>query len=437
MSASFEALAEKVDPSVVQIFASGYAPAQGLVSTADLVAKQRSAGSGVIVDPDGYIITNAHVVRGARRIQILLAARNEQTAGTSILQTSGKLVGAQIVGIDRETDLAVLKSFERGLPALPLGDSDELKPGQVVFAFGSPLGLDNSVTMGIVSATARQLKAEDPMIYIQTDAPINPGNSGGPLVNAQGEVVGINTLIFSMSGGSEGLGFAAPSNIVRNIFDQIRKSGRVRRGEIGVRAKTITPNLARGLDLSREWGVVLSDVRPDGPGAKAGLEIGDVVVTLDGKPMENGRQFLVNLYSREVGETVRLEIERRSEKLNLEVKVVERRNDPDRFAHMVHPDTHLIPQLGILGIDIDQRIAAMLPKLRKPGGVVVAARSLKSSAFSDDGLLPGDVIHEVNRLSVASLAELRAAVARLRSGDPAVVQVERRGELLFLSLEIE
>ena len=181
------------------------------------------------------------------------------------------------MAIDDETDLAVLKIDEKGLPPLPLADSDTVRPGQIVLAFGSPLGLDSSVTMGVVSAVARQLEQDDPMIYIQTDASINPGNSGGPLVDADGRVVGINTLILTQSGGNEGLGFAAPSNIVRNVFEQVRDYGRVRRGEIGVRAQTITPALAEGLRLSRDWGVVLGDVYPDGPAAKAGLEVGDIV----------------------------------------------------------------------------------------------------------------------------------------------------------------
>ena len=183
-----------------------------------------------------------------------------------------------------------------------------LKPGQIVMAFGSPLGLNASVTMGVVSAVARQLEPEDPMIYVQTDAPINPGNSGGPLVDADGRVVGINTLIYSQSGGHEGIGFAAPSNIVRNVFDQIRKTGRVRRGEIGVITQTITPLIAEGLGLSQDWGVVDSDVDPNGPGGRAGLQAGDIVLALDGKPMENGRQFQVNFYTRGVGAPVTLEI---------------------------------------------------------------------------------------------------------------------------------
>ena len=258
----------------------------------------------MIVDPEGYVVTNAHVVANASRIQVELPLSDRDTVGLrSVVQPRGELVAAQVVGVDQETDLAVLKlRVDRALTALPLGDSEALRPGELVMAFGSPLGLANSVSLGIVSAVARQIRADDPMIYIQTDASINPGNSGGPLVNVEARVVGINTFILSQSGGSEGIGFAVPSNIVRTVYEQIRRFGRVRRGEIGVYGQTITPELARGLGLYQMWGVVLADVYPGGPAATAGLQVGDVVLTLDGKTMENARQFQVNLYPRRVGE---------------------------------------------------------------------------------------------------------------------------------------
>ncbi|MGH9460239.1 MAG: trypsin-like peptidase domain-containing protein [Vicinamibacteria bacterium] len=438
VSGAFESLAERVNPAVVQVFSTAYVPGQGLVGSTGLIVNQRSAGSGVILDPNGYIVTNAHVVAGARRVQVMLATKADDLPdGASILQPRGRLIGAQLVGIDRETDLAVLKTNETGLPFLEFGDSDELRPGQLVFAFGSPLGLENSVSTGVVSATARQLRPEDPMIYVQTDAPINPGNSGGPLVDARGLLVGINTLILTQSGGSEGLGFAAPSNIVRNVFDQIRKTGRVRRGEIGVRAQTISPALAHGLDLPREWGVVLSDVYPGGPAEEAGLRIGDVVLALDGKTMENGRQFQVNLYRRAVGEMAILQVQRGAEISEYTVSVVERPDDPDRFRDMVSPDANLVEELGILAIDYSAGIASKLPGLRKRSGVVVAARSVEGVNYEAEELLPGDVIHAVNRLPVASMSELRASLARLQPGDPIVLQVNRRGELRYVSVIVE
>ncbi len=434
ISESFEALAERINPAVVSIFAVGYSVGQGITPSRELIAESRSRGSGVILTEDGYIVTNAHVVAGARRVRLLLPRRGE--GGSSILGLRGDTAGAQIVGVDLETDLAVLKMEGTGLPHLELGDSEALRPGEIVFAFGSPLGLDNSVTMGVVSASARQLRPDDPMIYIQTDASINPGNSGGPLVDAVGNVVGINTLIFSQSGGSEGLSFAAPSNIVRTVFDQIRKTGRVHRGEIGVTAQTISPLMARGLGLPQDWGAILADVAPGGPAASAGLEPGDVVVTLDGKIMENARQLAVNLYQRSVSDRVRIEALRGAERLQFDVEVVGRKDHPNRFEGMVHPDRNLVPQLGILGIDLDGSTAPFFSGVRRAAGVIVAARAVEAVPLEGEGLKPGDVIYAVNRLDVRSLSELKASIASYRPGDPVVIQVERDGALRYVTLEM-
>ena len=436
LSRSFEALSERIGPAVVQVIATGYGSGIQSLDSA-LLSKQHSGGSGVILDSDGYLVTNAHVVEGAQRIQVLLAiSRPGAAKGKSILKPRGKVLDAEIVGIDRETDLAVLRIGERELPFLELGDSDELKQGQLVLVFGSPLGLENSVSLGVVSSVARQLRPEDPTVYIQTDAPINLGNSGGPLVDANGKVVGINTFIITQSGGSEGLGFAVPSNIVKNVFTQIRNGGHVRRGRIGVYSQTVTPALAKGLGLSQQWGVVLGDVFPGGPAHAIGLKPGDLVLTLDGKVVENGRQFDVNLYRYAVGEIVTLEVLRGSRKLTFRVRVVQREDDSSaRFAEMVTPERNLVSELGILGIDVDARIAQALPS-RKLGGVLVAARSPSSFTWQES-FLPGDIIYEVNGKSITSLASLRAVLALLKRGDEVAVQVQRQGLLRFIPLVIE
>ncbi|MCP5118078.1 MAG: trypsin-like serine protease, partial [bacterium] len=227
LSASFQSIANRVNASVVKVVAVGYRPfleAEG----SSVSTRQQSGGSGVIISSDGYVVTNAHVVFGAQRLQVIMSSQLDRGVDRkSILKPAVRSARAEVVGVDFETDLALLKISGNGLPAIEFGDSDELRPGQIVLAFGSPLGLENSVSMGVVSSPARQLTPEDPMIYIQTDAPINPGNSGGPLVNTDGEIVGINTLILSQSGGSEGLGFAAPSNIVKNVIEHIRTEGRM------------------------------------------------------------------------------------------------------------------------------------------------------------------------------------------------------------------
>src|SRR5262245_61316469 len=266
LSQSLQELAERVAPSVVQVLTTGYVGPENAGGSP--LFKQRATGSGVVLTADGYIVTNAHVVRGARRVQVLL--REKAARGTSVLKSRGEILGATVVGLDDETDLAVLKVARSGLPALELGDSETLRQGQIVMAFGSPLGFDNSATMGVVSSVARQLETESPMIYIQTDAPISPGNSGGPLVDIDGRVVGINTLKFAQAGG-EGLVFAAPSNIVKNVFDQIRQTGTVRRGEIGAVLQTLTPTLCAGLGIPNTQGVLVADVAPGSGAARGGL----------------------------------------------------------------------------------------------------------------------------------------------------------------------
>jgi serine protease Do len=438
LSEYFQALSERVSPAVVQIIASGYSPLQqGDAPGTGLLTRRQVGGSGVILDPSGYIVTNLHVIDGAGRIRVRLPlAFADSVPGESILKPEGKLVGARVVGIDRETDLAVLKIDEAGLPHLDLGDSDAVRTGQLVFAFGSPLGLENSVTMGIVSAVARQLRPEDPMIYLQTDAPINPGNSGGPLVNANGEVVGINTLIISQSGGSEGLGFAAPSNIVRNVFTQIKNSGYVRRGVIGVHAQTVNRAMAEALGLSRDWGVILGDVFPNSPAERAGLEIGDIVLSADGKVMENGRQFDVNLYGHPPGEAVTIRVLRGSQELTAQVPVVERQDDMNRLSVMVSPEENLVRRLGILAIDLTPGTAALLPVVRVNSGAVVAARS-PDAIYGRVALQPGDIIHTLNRTPIGNLAELRRALDGIDPGQPVVLQIERRGRLEFMAFEFE
>jgi serine protease Do len=225
-------LSRAVGPATVEVAATRYGPGSSSSSTGWRL--RSSTGSGVLVSAEGYIVTNAHVVSGAQRLRVLLAdAPAGVPEGRSVLRPEGRNVQAELVGFDRETDLAVLKIPGGGYPFLEFADSEALRTGEMVFAFGSPMGLENTVTSGVVSAVARQLSEESPMIYVQTDAAINPGNSGGPLVNAEGKIVGINTFMLSQSGGSQGLNFAAPSNIVRAVYEQIREFGYVRRGQIG------------------------------------------------------------------------------------------------------------------------------------------------------------------------------------------------------------
>jgi serine protease Do len=438
LSSSLEVLAQHVNPSVVKIVVTGYGISEDSDSgNTAMITRQRASGSGVILTADGYIVTNAHVVQGARRIRVQLSP-SERAARRSLTpaKPSPAVLEAKVVGVDRDSDVAVLKIPATNLPFLGFGDSRELRQGQLVMAFGSPLGLQNSVSLGVVSAVARQLKTDSPMIYIQTDASINPGNSGGPLVDMNGRVMGLNTMILSQSGGSEGIGFAIPSDVLRNVYNQIRKEGHVHRGEIGVNVETITPLLAAGLQLPQDWGVLVADVTPDGPADKAGLQPADIVLSLNGRTMEDARQLEVGVYRFPVGDKVNLEVLRGDRRLTMDVSVAAQDDDPQRFADMVDPEKNLIPKLGILGIEIDRRLAPLLPDLRKQYGIVVAARTAGADEQSVD-LHPGDVIYSLNNEPTATVAALTSVLGRLKSGDPAVLQVERDGQLKYVAFEIE
>ncbi len=419
----------------MQILTSGYSVSDTSRSNAAAVlSPERGTGAGVILTADGYIVTNAHVVENVRKVRVLLNDRERQKeAKTGAMR--GPLDG-KVVGIDRLTDVAVIKVDAQNLPSLALADSSELRQGQVVLAFGSPLGLDNSVSLGVVSATSRQLNPANPMIYIQTDAPINPGNSGGPLVDVDGKVVGLNTFILSQSGGSEGIGFAIPSNVVQNIYQQLRRDGHVHRGQIGVFVRTITPALAKGLGLPREEGVILEDVIPTGPADTAGLKVGDIVLTVGGRAVHNLREFALSLYRFKIGEPATLQILRDGKTLTVPVPVIERSDDPQRFADLVNEHQNLIPKLGIMGLTMSKELRELLPELRIPSGVVVAARTGNTDYWGDD-LQQGDVIHALNGKTVVDIATLRTAISEVPSNTPLILQVERGGTLNYLVLEME
>jgi len=434
ISEHIEQLSERIGKSVVQIFVTSYEPKrQGRQLQ---MSKVKGSGSGVILDPNGYVITNYHVVRGAIRIKVALPTTNSgKPELNSILRPMGDIVEAKIVGIDQETDLALIKIEGNNHPFLTLGNSDDLHPGQIVFAYGSPLGLNNSVSMGVVSSVARQLIQESPMIYIQTDASINPGNSGGPLINMRGDVVGINTMIFSQSGGSEGIGFAAPSNIVKTIYQQLKLNGRVMRGMIGVNTQTITPYLAAGLNISQTWGVIISDAFPGGPAYKAGIKPGDIILTLDGKIMENGRQFRINLYGKDEGDSVTLEILRGIKRLTFHVKVYEAKDMPQSFVNMINPEKNLIPRLGIIGLELNDNLLKLLPPIRSKNGILVGALVGETTSWDGD-LRTGDVIVSINKVPIYDFNTLKTVTDTLKAGHVCVVHLERDGEYKYVTLEI-
>jgi serine protease Do len=347
-----------------------------------------------------------------------------------------RILEARLIGQHKETDLALLKIDETDLPTLPLVSQQRPRVGQLVFAIGSPEGLQNSVTMGVVSALARQPDPRKPLTYIQTDAPINPGNSGGPLVDMNGSVLGINTFILSQGGGSEGLGFAIPARVVDFVYHSLRTHGHVHRVEIGAGVQEITPTLADGLKLAQHWGVVVVDVTPGGPAAAAGLQVQDIILTADDRRVETLPSFSAALYLHRLDEVVKLEVLRGNEKKVLYVPAIEHRDQMDELLDAINPENSLVPRLGVLAIDLTPDLRSRLGSLRISSGVIVVGRAA-DLITPDTGLLAGDVIHQLNTTTIDSMDTLRGAVLGLKTGDPVVLQVERDGGLTYVSFELE
>ena len=432
---ALESLAARVSPAVVQILVTGYGPLREEDrSQTAFIVRQHAVGSGVIVDSNGYIMTNAHVVEGAQRIRVALPLPMGDSAG-QVPIGKRRILEARLVGQHKETDLALLKIDETDLPTLSLV-SQRPHVGQLVFAIGSPEGLQNSVTMGVVSALARQPDSTKPLSYLQTDAPINPGNSGGPLVDMNGSVLGINTFILSQGGGSEGLGFAIPARVVDFVYHSLRKYGHVHRVEIGAGAQEITPALADGLHLPQHWGVVVDDVKPGGPAAAAGLQIQDIILTADDRRIETLPSLSAALYLHRLDQVVKLEILRGNEKKTLFVPAIESRDHMDELLDAVNPENSLIPRLGVLAIDLTADLRSRLGSLRIPSGVIVVGRAA-DLIMPDTGFQAGDIIHQLNTTSIDSMDALRAAVGALKTGDAVVLQVERTGGLMYVSFEME
>jgi serine protease Do len=437
LNLAIEQLAARISPAVVQILVTGYGPLQeNSRGQTALITREHAIGSGVIVDPDGYIMTNAHVVEGAQRIHVALAVPSVSFPDQLVPAGKQRIVEARLIGMHKDTDLALLKIDQTGLPTLSLGNHRPVHQGQLVFALGSPEGLENSVTMGVVSSVARQADPSRPMVYIQTDAPINPGNSGGPLVDTDGYVVGINTFILSEAGGSEGLGFAIPARIVRFVYESLRKYGHVHRIEVKAAAQTITASLAKGLGLSQNWGVVIDDVIPGGPAEAAGLKVGDIVVRADGRLIGTLPAFTSALYLHPLDEVLQLEVLRGAERKSLFIPAVEMKDPMDSLSDLVNSRENLVSRLGVLALSLNDELRSMVGTLRNASGVVVVAR-VANFMSSETGLETGDIIHSVNQVPVDSLSSLRAALTEIKPHDPVVLQVEREGGFQWLAFDME
>ena len=436
MSSQMRSLSQRVAPAVVQVLVSGY----GLIDSesahqVSLLGREKSIGSGVIVDPDGYIVTNAHVIKGAVTIRVVVARAplpDEASDDPNNLRT----VDAKIVGIDQESDLALLKIDEKDLPTLPFMNSDRLRQGDLVLAIGAPMGLRNSVSFGVVSSPDRSVGDDNPTVYIQTDASINPGNSGDALVTMNGSLAGLNAFIVSQSGGNEGLGFAIPANTVREVYSQLRKNGLVSRGEIGIYAQDITFVMAKGLSLARDHGVVVSDVVPDGPADRAGLKRRDIILTLDGQKLGSAGQLRSRIHRRAAGETLELRVLRGQDELMIGPVVREHQDKASLLERLIHPEKNLVARLGILCVEIDKEVAGMIPGLRRDYGLIVAAKTAGGQSQSID-LQPGDIIDAVNNSPVALLNTFRSTLSEMKPGDPIVLQIERDGRFQYLAFELD
>jgi serine protease Do len=430
---SFETVISKVAPAVVQIVVAGYGPPEGQAHTTARIVRQHAIGAGIIVDPDGYIMTNAHVVEGAQRIRVILPP--PLTDSPSGLQPihAGQILEAKLVGSHKQSDLALLKIEATHLPAVRLRSDLRVRQGELVFAIGSPEGLRNSVTMGVVSSVAQQMSSDDPMVYIQTDAALNPGNSGGPLVDIDGNVVGINTM--KLTEGSEGLGFAIPASLVNFDYQNLRKYGRVQRVAIGAKAQDITPRLAAGLALPRSWGSIISDIRAGGAAEAAGLQIGDVVVGIDDHTIQTLPDFMTALYLHPVDQVMKIDVLRGTSQMSFNVPVEVYHEKIDELADVPNLQKTLIRKLSIFVTDLDATVKPLLPSARSDSGVLVVAQT--SGPNADTGLATGDIIRAIDRTPVQSISQFQEMVHRISSGDPVVLQVERNGNFQYLAFEIE
>ena len=423
-------LVRQVTPAVMQVVTEGFGGTGGADPGGNTVSRQTGVASCVAVSADGDLITNAHVLNGARRVRIRIDGPHSASSGVG---PSSRLVDVEIIGVDRETDLALLK-LAGGTPQhLELADSSRLRQGQVVFAVGSPQSLNNSVSMGVISAVSRGFGPDASQSFIQTDAPINPGSSGGPLVDTRGDIVGIDTFILTESGGSEGLGFAIPSNLVRDVYAQLKKYGRVRRGEIGVIARSLTPVIATALGLARDRGVLVQDVEPGGAAAAAGLRGDDIVIGVQGRLVRNVRQFSDSLFGSDIGEKLTLDIVRGDQNLKLEVSPEDHGDAEDLLAQQVRTRASPVPQLGVLVVTLDASSAGLIPYAREDAGSVVAAKLRTMSPLQEE-LEVGDIILGVNGKPAASVADLQKLLSLLPDDGPLVVRAQRGGALRYFVL---
>ncbi|GAB4514702.1 MAG: DegQ family serine endoprotease [Sulfuricaulis sp.] len=384
--------------------------------------RENSLGSGVIVDSAGYIVTNNHVVAKADEIKVLLNDKREFTG--------------KVVGTDPKSDLAVIKISAKDLPVIPWGDSDKLEVGEYVLAIGNPFGLNQTVTQGIVSAVGRaNVGIADYEDFIQTDAAINPGNSGGALVNARGQLVGINTAIFSRSGGYMGIGFAVPSNMTRSVMDSLLKGGKVVRGWLGVSIQDVTPDLAKQFGLKETKGALVSEIIPDSPAATAGIQSGDIITAFNGKTVDSTSILRNTVAQTPVGKTVKVELLREKKTVSVEVKITEQPKDVAQVdGETTQGDGKNTAFAGIEVRNLTAEIARQLGLPHGTTGVVIAGIE-QGSAAEEAGLQEGDVIMEINRQPVRNIGDFKRLSGKLSKKDSTLMLINRQGRKLFLAIQ--
>jgi len=378
--------------------------------------REESLGSGVIISPDGYILTNNHVVDGASDVRVTLSDKRQ--------------LQAKVVGTDPKTDIAVLKVDGDHLPAITIGNSSKVQVGDYALAIGDPFGVGQTVTMGIVSAMNRgNLGIEDYEDFIQTDAPINPGNSGGALVNDRGELIGINTAILSHgSGGNEGIGFAVPVNLARGVMEQILDHGKVNRAYLGVMIQDVTPGIAKAMNLNNMQGVLVGDVTPSSPASRSGIQRGDVILEVNGTPVADSRELRMSISMMKPDATVKLKVLRNGNPSNIDVKLGDLPNEQQQAKTEEGKSEGALE--GVTLENLDSSTARQLNLPASTAGVVVTDIS-PSSPEASSGLRPGDVIQEVNHHPVKNVAQLNEAIRN--AGKNPLLLVNRRGTTLFIA----